>query len=257
MTDNATQPTIPAADADATERVVPQMDLGELLDTAIRKAVTTQISAEAKKIADGVIADMLTPEVIAGMRETAILEAELALNPAPQPEPEPVPEPEPELELEVEAEQEPEPRELMFPTVKEFVEDYVIEIYRRKVSILNGRLHWCPLWWVHGEVVARFQALHQAFEHLRQGQETELATWWLVYFDPMMERIFDKTGPFEFCSVAEGHSNRLPKLPVVIAPPEVFEDDSYDQPVTPSGLVVPAAPVGHRRPVPGSWEFPG
>ena len=250
MTDNGTQPT-ETADATATEvvaeQVRPQMDLGELLDAAVRKAVGAQINAQAKEIADGVVADMLTPEVIAGMRETAIIEADQALRPAPELAPEP--EPEPELEEEKEAEEEPESRELQFPTVKEFVEDYVIELYRREVSIRNAPEHWCPLWWVHGEVVARFEALHMAFEHLRHGEETELAAWWLVYFDPMMERIFDKEGPFKYCSVAEGHSGKLPKLPVVIAPEQAFEDGHYDQPVIASQLVVPPAPVGRSRTV--------
>jgi hypothetical protein len=251
MTDNPTQHT-DTAEATAievpAEQVIPAKDLGELLDGAIRKAVTAQINAQAKEIAEGVVEAMLTKEVIAGMRETAIYEAELALNPAPEPEPEP--EPEPQLGPEEAAEEEEaEPRELQFPTVKEFVEDYVIEIYRREVSIRNAPEHWCPLWWVHGEVVARFEALHMAFEHLRHGEETELAAWWLVYFDPMMERIFDKEGPFKYCSVAEGHRGKLPKLPVVTAPLEAFEDGYYDQPVIASQLVVPAASVGRSRTV--------
>ncbi|MGV9838058.1 DUF4913 domain-containing protein [Nocardia niigatensis] len=259
MTDNGTQPANPAEHGEqiVAEQVIPQMDLGELLDGAIGKAVTAQINAQAKEIADGVVKAMLTPEVIAGMRETAIVQAERALNPSPEaePEPEPAPEPEPEPEPAEDEEPEDEPRELEYPRVKEFVEDYVTEIYRREVSLRDAPLHWCPQWWLHGEVVARFEALHQAFEHLRHGEETELAAFWLVYFDPMMERIFDREGPFKYCTVAHGHNGKLPRLPVVIAPEEAFPEDGRPGPVTTSTIEVSGAPVGHRRTV-MTVEFP-
>ncbi|MFC9898499.1 DUF4913 domain-containing protein [Nocardia sp. NPDC127579] len=226
-------------------------DLGEMLDSAIRKAVNAQINATAKQVAEGVVADLLTKEVVSGMREAAVVEAERALNPEPEPEPEPGPEADAEEPVEV--------REWLYPTVKEFVEEYVVEIYRRDVNgRTSGQLRWCPLWWVHGEVVARFEALHQCFELLRHGEETELAAFWLVYFDPMMDRILDPSGPFKHCSVHQGHTARMTRLTVEIAPQEAFDDGySGDQEIISAHLVLPGAPIGRREQVHGSWEFPG
>ncbi|MEV6073384.1 DUF4913 domain-containing protein [Nocardia sp. NPDC052001] len=247
------------------EQVIPDMDLGALLEGAIRKAVGAQIQAQAKEIADGVVADMLTPEVIAGMRETAIHEAEIALNPPVELEEEP----EPEEEEAAEEEEQEQPRELRYPTLKDFVESYVINVYRREVSKRGSErsLRWCPCWWDHGEAVARFRAMWAAFEHLRLGDGTEMNLWWLVHFDPQMDRILDPEGMFKYCSVESGcHANdivneliKLPPLPVVPADPALFEEENDDQePVAASRIVLPAAPVGIRRTVPGSWEeFPG
>ncbi|GAB2683369.1 DUF4913 domain-containing protein [Nocardia goodfellowii] len=252
---NGTEPTTAPAQ-DAAVAVAPQMDLGELLGEAIRKAVTGQINAQAKDIAAGVVGEMLTKEVIAGMRVTAEIEAERALNSGPTAEPEPEPEPEP-----VPApEEEPAPRELKYASVKEFVEDYIAVIYRRDVG---SRLKqcWCPKWWLHGETIGRFEALHVAFESLRHGEETELAAWWLTYLDPMMDRILDKEeGPFKYCSPENGHVARLTPLPVVEAPADLFKehDDEHDgeQVGTLSQIEVPPGPLAQRRVIHGVWEPP-
>ncbi|WP_306358967.1 MULTISPECIES: DUF4913 domain-containing protein [unclassified Nocardia] len=259
----------PAADGEnapkaAAEQVIPQMELGELLEGAVAKAVSAQIAAQAKEIAEGVVAAMLTPEVIAGMRETAIAEAELALNPTPAPEPaESEPEPEGETAAQAEETEEEEPRQLRYATLPEFVEGYVAALYRREVSVRGSEktLRWCPRWWEHGEVVARFRAMWTAFEALRLGEGVEQSLWWLVHFDPHMDRIFDTAGPFKYCSVADGHNAKLPALPTTPAPAGIFEDGHYDDAhlTGGSGIVVPATSPGavHRRPVDGPWEFPG
>ncbi|MFE2961975.1 DUF4913 domain-containing protein [Nocardia tengchongensis] len=258
MTDNGT-PTIEAENSDqaaAAAQVVPDMDLGKLAEDAVRRAVVAQFNAQAKEIAEGVVAKMLTPEVIAGMRQTAIDEAQLALNPAPEPEPEP--EPEPAQEAEEEA-AEP-PRQKKYPTLKAFVEDYVVHIYRREVSVMGSEKtrRWCPCWWDHGEAISRLKDMWAAFEHLRLGETVEPASWWLVYFDPMMERLFDPEGPFKYCSPA-GHTREMQALPVTPADPRLFPENEEDdeESFTPPVIVVPRAPVGNRRQIPGSWEFPG
>lgn len=239
--------------------VVPQMDLGELLDTAVRKAVTAQINAEAKTIADGVVADMLTPEVIAGMRETAIIEADQALRPAPEPAPEPEPEPEPEDAAE-EAQEEPE---LRYRTVELFVDGFIAHTYRREVSApgTDKTIRWCPLWFKHGEAVSRLEALWRAFEEARRGDGGEMAAWWVTLCDPIMDRLFDPKGTFEYCSVEDGHEyqDKLIKLPLVPAPPGTFQDGhAHDEPTSvPSRIFVPPASTVRNRFVDGAWEFPG
>ncbi|MBF6138279.1 DUF4913 domain-containing protein [Nocardia otitidiscaviarum] len=263
----------PAADgenapdtAQVAEQVVPQMELGELLEGAVAKAVSAQINAQAKEIAEGVVAAMLTPEVIAGMRETAIAEAELALNPAPAtdtaPESGTADAPADDEAGDDAEEAEEEPRQLRYATLPEFVEDYVANLYRREVSMRGSekKLRWCPRWWDHGEVVARFRAMWTAFEALRLGEGVEQSLWWLVHFDPHMDRIFDTDGPFKYCSVADGHNAKLPALPTMPVPAGLFEDGHYDDAhVTRAGIFVPATSPGavHRRPVDGPWEFPG
>ncbi|MGY2025918.1 DUF4913 domain-containing protein [Nocardia gipuzkoensis] len=243
----------------APVQVIPQMDLGEMLDAAIRKAVTAQITAEAKDIAAGVVAAMLTPEARAGMRETAILEAQAALEPALTPEPEPEPEPEAAAAEEA-AEEGEDDKELCYRNVEAFVDGYVAELYRREVIARGSEknVRWCPRWWDHGEVAARMEALWRAFEQARHGDGAEMAGWWVQLADPMMDRIFDLKGPFEHCSVADGHKDKLARLPLVAAPEGMFPDGhAHDEPATPtpsSGIVVPRPRIGSSRVI---KVFPG
>ncbi|WP_433635641.1 DUF4913 domain-containing protein [Nocardia sp. CA-120079] len=163
--------------------VIPQMDLGELLDEAVRKAVGAQVSAEAKAIAAGVVADLLTPEVRAGMLQTAINEATMALTPGPEPAAQVAEEVEPAPVDDAgadDAEDEEEQPELHFRNLEVFVENYLAHVYRRQVSVEGSQrsLRWCPHWWAHGEVVSRLEALWRAFEEARHGEGAEMATWW-------------------------------------------------------------------------------
>ncbi|MFE2962032.1 DUF4913 domain-containing protein [Nocardia tengchongensis] len=261
----ATEPTTPepaavnGQDQATDEQVIPAEHLGDLLEGAIRKAVGARIDAKAKEIAEGVVAVMLTPEVMAGMRETAIYETELALNPPIKPEPEPEPEPVAPAE-----EEQPEPPQKRHRSVKAFVEDYVAEIYRREVSKPGSEktLRWCPEWWKHGEAAGRFKAMWRAFEALRLGESVEPSKWWLDHFDLHMDRLLDPhNGPFKYCSVLDGHSDKLCKLPCVPAPEAAFgegadENATSDNPfeyITAGGLVVPVSrPVRSRI----AWEIP-
>jgi hypothetical protein len=216
-----------------TALIVPDTDLGEPLETAVEKAVTAQLDAQAKKVATGVIEQMLTPEVLAGMREKAIHEAELIVaGQAP-------------------AEEE---RELRYKTVLQFVDEYVSVLYRRKVARqeADSGLRWCPSWWQHGEVLGRFRALWRAFESLRIGESVEPAQWWIQYFDPMMDRILDPEGPFRYCTLEAGHNARLAKLPTTVPPPGLFEEEAEEAhgetgaAASHSGIIVPQ-PAPRRR----------
>jgi len=242
--------------AAAAARIVPQMDLSEAIEAAIRKAVTNQLAATAKTVAEGVLGDLLTDEVLAGMRETAILEATAAIDPIPTVEPEPEPEPAAE-EAPAEATEEEEPApQLRFENAREFVEGYVVEVYAREVVVRGSeqRLRWCPLWWEHAEVMARMEVLWRAFEHLRQGKGTEPSEFWLLHLDPHMSRILDPEGPFKYCSVAGGHVEKLQPLPTGDnAPAATFPSGYYQRS---SGLFVREATPSQATKVPTSWEFP-
>jgi Domain of unknown function (DUF4913) len=246
MTDTLNTDTEPTS---AAAEVTPQMDLGELLESAVRKAVTAQLAAQAKDLAAGVVEAMLTPEVRAGMRETAILEAQIALNPIPEPAPEPEPEPEPQAE---EDEAETPERELLYPTVGAFVEGYVAKLYKREVTVEGSEktFRWCPRWHAHGEVWARMNALWRAFEHLRLGENTELSSFWLMHLDPHMAQILDPNGPFKYCTVRGGHKAKLAALATVAVPEGTDPDGYYTE--TPSGIFVPPARPNRRI----HMEFP-
>ncbi|WP_331764135.1 DUF4913 domain-containing protein (plasmid) [Nocardia sp. NBC_01377] len=244
MSDTTTE-TSEATEAVAAP-VIPEMDLGSLLNTAVRKAVVGQVSTEAKTIAAGVIAAMLTPEVIAGMRETAILEAERALNPPPEIEVEA----EPEAEEEEKAEEEPE---LFYRDVGEFVDKQIANLYRREVGpSTEGQRRWCPRWWDHGEAYGRLEDLWRAWEKARQGEGDEMATWWITHCDPMMDRLLDPDGVFSACSVGHGHHYQtpVPRLALVEAPEGFFADGytpAEPAPLSSSTLVIPRPSVGRSR----------
>lgn len=262
MTDHTTTLDDDTEDDAAVEpaAVVPQMDLGELLETAVAKAVTASLAARAKKIADGVVADMLTPEVLAGMRENARLEAELALNTAPSTDPGGTDDRgETQDPRAGGAEQEePQKPELMYRTLDGFVENHIAHLFRRAVvgKGTERSLRWCPRWWEHGEAIGRLSALWRAFEEMRHGEGAEMASWWVQYADPMMAELLSTAGPFRECSVAKGHVETA-KLPTVPAPAGMFEDGhTHDDDAVPvvSSLELPAPAHSARRMV---MEFPG
>jgi hypothetical protein len=234
-TDNSAEATGPAA-----SQVIAGIELGELLDSAVRKAVAAEFATTAKSIAAEVVGAFLTDEVRAQMTETAAHEAELALNP-PVVIPEPADEPEPEPE---EEEEEEEATPLRYPTVQAFVEQWVSEIYRREVSERNveNRRRWCPQWWKHGEAKARLEACWHAFEDLRHGETVEQSLFWLIHMDPHMVRLFDPDGPFKYCSPNDGHHSHLAALPVVPAPAGYSSSDVVSETEHPSGLVIPTGP---------------
>jgi hypothetical protein len=239
----------PEFETAAEEASVEAADLTDALMDAVRTAVAGQVAAAAKQAADGVLAEALTDDVVMGMRNTAVSEARAAVDP--------------ELVVEEPA---PEPPELRYRTLPAFVEQYLANVYRREVSErgVEGTRRWCPCWWDHGEAVARFDALWSAFEQLRQGTGPEMATWWTQYADPIMAAVLDPHGPFEYCSVREGHRAAMPVLPTVAPPEGLFEDGhAYDPehqpaaaPLTSSRLILPNAPTGNRRVVIPEPSFP-
>lgn len=251
MTTNGTTTEAPTA---PVQQAVARMELGELLDGAVRKAVTAQISAAAKEMAEGVVAQLLTDEVRAGMRETAILEAQVALDPALAPAAKSDTSGESGAETAKGAEPEEEtPPPLEFESVELFVEQWLVPLYRRAATQQGETtFRWCPRWWVHGEVHARLSAVWRAFEALRRGEGVENSLFWLVHLDPHMARILDPEGPFKYCSARHGHSNTLVELPVVSAPAGTTTSGYYE---LPSGLVVPAS-VRPRPPALPLPEFP-
>ncbi|MGV9408315.1 DUF4913 domain-containing protein [Nocardia sp. NPDC003693] len=123
-----------------------------------------------------------------------------------------------------------EPQQLRFPTLKHFVDLYICHVYRRDISHHSKGIAWCPTWWIHGEAFNRLDACWSAFEHLRLDGTTGMSTFWLQHLDPHMAVLLDpERGPFKFCSVKDGHSNRLKPLNSPPAPETMFRDYERDE----------------------------
>jgi hypothetical protein len=99
-----------------------------------------------------------------------------------------------------------------YADVYEFVHEFLVHIYARRVSRQNTRFRWCPQWYLHPEAVARLDALWKAFEHLRQDPTLGPATWWRDHTDPTMTALTAPDGPFTECGV-DAHAV-LPSLPI-------------------------------------------
>ncbi|TCJ89981.1 DUF4913 domain-containing protein [Nocardia alba] len=247
-------------DAEQAAAVLGGVDLTDALSVALRKAVNAQVTAAAKEIATGAINDFLTEDVIATMRETALLEAEAAVNPDAAAVVGAVAEPEPESEPEPEE----KPRQLHHARLDLFVEKYIAHTYRREVSRkgTESKIRWCPQWWDHAEAVGRLDALWMAWEQMRLGEGSEMAAWWTQFADPLMAALFDPEGVFKYCSVADGHRPSMKVLPTVPAPAGWFQDGhAHDVDVEPgltaSGLYLPTPSPGRARVVVALDEFPG
>ncbi|WP_324194032.1 DUF4913 domain-containing protein [Nocardia blacklockiae] len=112
----------------------------------------------------------------------------------------------------------------IYESVGEFVENYLSLVYRRNVT--GGQRVWCPRWWMHAEAVLRLEAVWRAWEYLRLDSKTGMSTWLLDHADPHMAVLFDRHGPFEYCSVEKGHADTMKPLSLVAIPPNVFSPDT-------------------------------
>ena len=234
-TPNEPDPAQETMAAAVEEEITALLDLPEVLDEAIKKSVESELTAVSKRIAREALTDMLTPDVLAGMVETARHQVEVTLNPAVAAE-------------QAEAETEPEN---FYADVVDFVDSYLGVNYRRDVHDYDPSLRWCPDWIRHGEAKSRLSALWMAFEHLRQGEHLEQAQFWINYVDPTMDRLLHKEGPFKHCSVATGHSEAYKKMPTSAIGAQVVAVTRHPGQrgawvETASALVVPASAVASR-----------
>ncbi|WP_406382486.1 DUF4913 domain-containing protein [Streptomyces sp. NBC_01618] len=114
-------------------------------------------------------------------------------------------------------------RNLVFPTLDAFVTQYLAPLLRDRD--VTGVGAWCPNWWTHPEVIARFGAMWRAFEYLRHDTGLGLSHWWLHHLDPHMTVLLHPvTGPFRNCRSGHGDS---PDLPVVPAPAELLDMPAF------------------------------
>ena len=107
---------------------------------------------------------------------------------------------------------------LCFANVNEFVQNYLIKVYRRR--IINGGPHrWAARWWENEEAIARLTALWRAFEQYRLDPGAGMSTWWNVHADPTMRTLLATDGPFAGSRDTNDRGDPLPYEP---PPPGLF-----------------------------------
>ncbi len=191
------------------------IDLGELTSqlvaVAFQKAIRKEVSATASQAAEEAVVGLLDEDVLDDLRirvETAAADAAAVQLAAIDDEPE---------------EDEPEPG-LYYGSVDEFVREYLIGAYRRRIDGQNRV--WAAKWWEYDEAVIRLDALWRAWEKLRQDPSTGMSVWWRDHADHHMGVLFSPDGPF--AGVKEADENRNKKgepLPYSAPPPELFPDE--------------------------------
>lgn len=110
-----------------------------------------------------------------------------------------------------------------FDNVIDWVEGYFLPVVRRRVELGPGDLLvWDEQWWMYPEVVARFMALHYAWEAARASDHAAaMSSWWIQHLDPHLRVILDPhTGPMARRSRA-GSEPGVPRLPNSPVPNEV------------------------------------
>ena len=116
------------------------------------------------------------------------------------------------------------PPRLRFGTVEDFVGGFLTEVMWFDTTATN-RI-WCPQWWRHPTAIVRLEALHRAFEYLRQDPGLGVSTWLRDHADVHMAVLTDPQGPFKGCSVTKGHDpTRTRVIPTDPAPTGLFEED--------------------------------
>lgn len=104
-----------------------------------------------------------------------------------------------------------------FPTVVEFVEQFLVFAINQKMSPTSGQgLRWDPNWHQYPMVVYRLIALHEAYEEAYVTGGSAMSSWWIQHFDPHMRVILDgDKGPFH--AYDEG-SISMPPKPLKVTP---------------------------------------
>ena len=145
-----------------------------------------------------------------------------------------------------------EPAAPYFPTLPEWIEQWLLPVYRRSD---RGHEHlWCPEWWRHPEAVARLDALWRAWEHLRLDPATGMSVWFRDHADHHMTVLLSAAGPFQGCD-GEHSTRPLEPLKVTPAPEGMFQpDDELAPPAAPTNgqsaaaTTLPSAAGGQARP---------
>ncbi|MFW0873008.1 DUF4913 domain-containing protein [Rhodococcoides corynebacterioides] len=168
-------------------------------------ALRRQLHQEADTLAEAALAEHLTPELYRALRASTTAGVLDALG---------IP---PNAAAPAAGERNEPAAETYFRSLDEFVDQWLFTVYRREVTDSSDR-RWCSQWRRHGEAVARLDAMWHVFEALRTEPALGASVLWKDHLDVHMEQLMSRTGPFEHCSVRDGHTDRLKPLPSAPAP---------------------------------------
>lgn len=117
------------------------------------------------------------------------------------------------------AEPEAQAPQLYYGSVDEFVRDYLIHTYRRRI---NGTHRvWAAEWWRYEEAIGRLEALWRAWEHLRLDPTTGASVWWRDHADPHMTALMSPDGPFAGEGIKNPENTNKPGQPLPYSAPPV------------------------------------
>ena len=146
---------------------------------AIRAVVQKAITGAVKDAVQAEVDEALDPSVIEELQAQAATAARRAVDDAMAAlDTEPVDE---------------EPA-LYYGSLDEFVREYLVKNYRRRVD--GQRAVWAADWWNYAEATIRLDALWRAWEHLRLDPTTGMSVWFRDHADHHMSVLLDPQGPF-------------------------------------------------------------
>lgn len=109
--------------------------------------------------------------------------------------------------------------ELYYGSVDEFVREFLVPTFRRKISERGNR--WDPEWWRHPEAVLRLEALWRSWEHLRLDPATGMSVWLRDHLDHHLAVLMSSGGPFGNSETSTRLGDHLPYAP---PPAETYPD---------------------------------
>lgn len=109
----------------------------------------------------------------------------------------------------------------VFASVEEFVQRYLLKLYRRAVS--GNDTTWCAEWWRHPEAIVRLEALWRAWEYLRLDPATGTSVWLRDHCDFHMRVLLSADGPFKGCTPDAHAARPLRALPCQAMPDELLK----------------------------------
>lgn len=190
---------------------------GEQVDQAVKAAVRKQVAAVAAEAAEVAFSD----EVLDDLRRRARAAADATVERLQETEAEASAQEQQLATSDVTAEERPR---LYYGSVSEFVSQYLIYVYRRRVGIAARR--WSGRWWANEEAVSRLEALWRSWESLRLDPATGISVWFRDHADHHMAVLMDPDGPFAAVDFDddENGNGKGEALPHVDPPDGMFPD---------------------------------
>lgn len=110
---------------------------------------------------------------------------------------------------------------LYFGSVDEFVREFIVPVFRRKVGDRGDAARWDAEWWRHPEAIVRLEALWRSWEALRLDPATGMSVWLRDHADHHLPILWSTYGPF---GKAEYDTKLGDPLPYTAPPEGLFPD---------------------------------